>query len=263
MYDLERLSADIDGTMIADALGIEVQQKGNVQSILCPCHNDKHFGSCILYDHDFYCFACGAHGSLYDLISAVIGCSKHEAFGIAADIAGGRLQYTLAHSDNADDDCIGIKMPSSKDAAFIGIHSGPVYAVRQFTDPGLEREEGHIYTKASLSDAGPQGSSDKTAYVPIDYLKTDSIRVINNPLRDLFRNDPDTAADLVVSKAIETRDMYRWMRKTAEEYNMKNDPEIYVCKLAAAIGRNTFLTNCAKLEHRAENIAYEFGYHPD
>ena len=47
--------------------------------ILCPNpqHNDKHFGSCVVYDEAIHCYACGAHMYPYTFLKQLYG--KREA----------------------------------------------------------------------------------------------------------------------------------------------------------------------------------------
>lgn len=46
--------------------------------IRCPFHNDKN-PSMRLYDRNFHCFGCGAHGDVIDFVSRVFGLSALEA----------------------------------------------------------------------------------------------------------------------------------------------------------------------------------------
>lgn len=39
--------------------GLRTKMVGGRLSILCPAHNDKNFGSCIVTKHGIKCFACG------------------------------------------------------------------------------------------------------------------------------------------------------------------------------------------------------------
>ncbi len=48
---------------IVSAIGIKYQQMHNKVSILCPSHDDSHFGSCYITPKGYYCFACGAKGN--------------------------------------------------------------------------------------------------------------------------------------------------------------------------------------------------------
>lgn len=60
---------------ICDTFGIE--RSGS--QIICPAHNDRHFGSCKLYNNRFRCFACGASGDGAALLSYHNGLSWYDA----------------------------------------------------------------------------------------------------------------------------------------------------------------------------------------
>lgn len=61
-YDFNKLNDDIDVIDLCSNLGIKMRKKGpNRYDIICPEHNDRHYGNCILTDKGYHCFACGAH----------------------------------------------------------------------------------------------------------------------------------------------------------------------------------------------------------
>ena len=72
----------------AEYYGLEVN-RGNM--ICCPFHNDRT-PSMKLNEDYFYCFGCGAHGDVIDLVARLFDLSKYEAaqklaydFGIDPD----------------------------------------------------------------------------------------------------------------------------------------------------------------------------------
>ncbi|GHV02277.1 hypothetical protein FACS189485_02270 [Spirochaetia bacterium] len=56
-------------------------------TILCPFHEDNS-PSCMVYDDHFHCFACRAHGDIYDMAAELLGvpCDKEHFREIAQDI---------------------------------------------------------------------------------------------------------------------------------------------------------------------------------
>ncbi|GHU98488.1 hypothetical protein FACS189483_06570 [Spirochaetia bacterium] len=56
-------------------------------TILCPFHEDNS-PSCVVYDDHFHCFACGAHGDIYDMAAELRGvpCDKEHFREIAQDV---------------------------------------------------------------------------------------------------------------------------------------------------------------------------------
>src|ERR1700750_3070571 len=71
---IDRFAVEANLSEVAEALGLLVFSRGGVTSrALCPFHSDRH-PSLYLYPSSkggrtqFHCFACGAHGDVYDLI---------------------------------------------------------------------------------------------------------------------------------------------------------------------------------------------------
>lgn len=93
MYNLENIKEDLSCIEAAEALGIKIKKRGKENSILCPVHNDRHFGSCFVSDKRWNCYACGAGGDVFSLIEAVTGCSKKESFEEAAKLTGRADSY--------------------------------------------------------------------------------------------------------------------------------------------------------------------------
>ena len=59
----------------AEDCGLEVNSAGMVR---CPFHED-HTPSMKLYMDHFYCFGCGKHGDVIDLIAGLAGITPYEA----------------------------------------------------------------------------------------------------------------------------------------------------------------------------------------
>lgn len=70
--------------------------------INCPFHNGDRDASLKVYERDFYCFGCGAHGDIFDFVMKIEPCSFKTAFsilggtyetkGFAADLARYRAE---------------------------------------------------------------------------------------------------------------------------------------------------------------------------
>ena len=72
--------AEVDCLDVAERLGLEIRRSGGNGAILCPVHEDRS-PSCYVYHDGYKCFACGASGSVIDLVMAV----RSVAFGEAVD----------------------------------------------------------------------------------------------------------------------------------------------------------------------------------
>ena len=84
----ESVKAAVTVRQAAEHYGLEVN-RGNM--VCCPFHNDR-IPSMKLNEDYFYCFGCGAHGDVIDLVARLFGLSSYEAaqklaqdFGIGPD----------------------------------------------------------------------------------------------------------------------------------------------------------------------------------
>lgn len=50
--------------------------------ISCPFHTGDRTASMKIYEKDFHCFACGAHGDIFEFIMRMENCSFKKAFAI-------------------------------------------------------------------------------------------------------------------------------------------------------------------------------------
>lgn len=82
----EAVKAAVTPRMAAERCGLPIQQ-GNM--VCCPFHADRT-PSMKLNEDYFYCFGCGAHGDVIDLVAKLFGLSGYDAakklaadFGIA------------------------------------------------------------------------------------------------------------------------------------------------------------------------------------
>ena len=71
----EVVKASINAQEAAQAYGIDVNHHGMA---LCPFHNDRHPSLYVSDDH-YYCFACGEHGDVIDLIAKLFDLRLYDA----------------------------------------------------------------------------------------------------------------------------------------------------------------------------------------
>lgn len=89
-----------DPISVCEELGLEMKKYGHRVSILCPEHEDTHFGNCFLNEHGYHCFACHASGDSISLVRHTLNLSFFEACRFVAGISG--CEYMLSNSGNAD-----------------------------------------------------------------------------------------------------------------------------------------------------------------
>ena len=66
-------------TTVRDVLSMYGVNVGKNGMCCCPIHNEKH-PSMKVYPDGFKCFACGAHGDVFELVMKMDGCSFDKAF---------------------------------------------------------------------------------------------------------------------------------------------------------------------------------------
>ena len=123
MYNLELLTETVTPEDVAHAIGLEIVKKGKNVYCECPSHRkflgraDGKVSNCVLNDYGYVCFACGAHGSVFDMVMDYCDISFKEAVKKIADIAG--------VSETVDKDGIKMKKPpfSAEDLELIGLSS--------------------------------------------------------------------------------------------------------------------------------------------
>ena len=59
--------------------------------VRCPFHNGDREPSLKVYEKDFHCFGCGAHGDIFDFVRLMDGLSFREAF----ESLGGSYKHSV------------------------------------------------------------------------------------------------------------------------------------------------------------------------
>lgn len=75
----EEIKQNITMNEIMARYGLYPNRAGFVK---CPFHAGDRDASLKVYDKDFHCFACGAHGDIFDFIMKAEPCGFKEAYEI-------------------------------------------------------------------------------------------------------------------------------------------------------------------------------------
>lgn len=182
----EEVSA-VDITSVCDDLGIEVR-KG---SILCPDpgHNDTHYGSCKLYHNRYTCFACGAKGSVINLVEHTLNCSWREAADYVAE-KHGIPSYKEAVKNEKNDDRPKFS-PLTK-----------VFTSEQLHLLGLKTKASRVYTITRMQDFKPENDKNLIHDLGFDYEYFVGTST-SMSLQTLWKEDPETVNEIVKGKAKE------------------------------------------------------------
>lgn len=188
MLDKEAIKEAADIQIVAEEIGIPMSMRGRKPMILCPCHDDEHFGSCFLNleKNTFKCYSCGAHGDVFRLVQAALNVSFEESQEIVADTCGGSRQFEL----NGDEEKRLYEMRElmipRADQDFIGLSNEPVYA-----------------DIAYCSDADDLDDYDKPNAVEVVNEDMHVVgyrvrkRATSNPLYDLMQSDKEMYRRLI------------------------------------------------------------------
>ncbi|MDR0287180.1 MAG: hypothetical protein LBI03_05685 [Clostridiales bacterium] len=218
-YNTAAIREAADSLMVAEAIGIDIQDNRsnkNRISILCPGHNDEHYGSCFLTEEGCHCYSgeCNRTYDIFEMVKLHCNVNFREAAGLIADMCGGRERFLIEDNDkteesNPNDPSIS-KMISRPDMELIGVYSTPVYAILEII-PDYYEEERESGTRHIWYPGDPD--KDENDYVVIEKMVT------KNPLWDLFKEDPATYDELIQNKAWEALERARETQKFYSKYS--------------------------------------------
>ncbi len=189
MYDINKLKSDLSCIDVASECGLKIKKKGNNRyQMLCPAHNDKHFGSCYVYDKKWTCYACGAGGDVFDLITCIEGCDSKDSYRLAAAHTYNPNAYLLNDSSIYEEKERLLKFP---------IKDSDLKLLRL-------RKSGYIY---DITSAGYEETSNTIDCEENDcgkiYLYGNKIKV---SLYELWESDPEAFAYIIKGKCLEALD---------------------------------------------------------
>ena len=120
MYDIDKLIETANSLDVAEAIGLPIKRSGRNIFCECPSHrkilgkDDSNISNCVLTPHGYNCFACGAKGTVLQMVMDYCDVSFPRALEIVAGVTGGNFHVSSdsAHKKqpfNADDlELIGI-----------------------------------------------------------------------------------------------------------------------------------------------------------
>lgn len=205
--NIPKLLEDVNILDVIDELGLETRKHGSRVSILCPCHPDRHFGSCFITDFGFYCFSCHAHGNAIDLVKEVENVDFLTAARRVASVCGGENGYYL---DECQDD-MHTRLP--KDALRIVDISDvqTVYAYSAFiSDDEMLKLKMNGTEVGRNWDYEPGDRDNDNGYY---FLKEP---VTKKPLQELIDEDREMFDVLVYNKAVEKFERYKNLETLAK-----------------------------------------------
>ena len=197
--DYEKANDMFDIMDVIDILGIETKKNGRYMQILCPFHNDKHFGSCIVKDNRFYCFACNTGGNAIKLASGVLDKGYTDTIIYLAKMFGINIDNLL----NFD-----TKIETEKNRLFLTSEEKKLLTLNP-------RKKFRAYKNLSFTK---DGKCEKIEHDDLPmYLIYDSSNI---NLSTLYNEDKESYKYLVLSKANEIKENYE---KTKAMCDIRNN----------------------------------------
>lgn len=186
MLNKEAIREVADIQIVAEEIGIPIRFNGKRPQILCPCHNDQHFGSCYLYENNtFKCYSCGAYGDVFKLVQAASGSTFPEAVKTVAEICGGASQFEIDSKDSRYHE-FDRMMLSKRDQDMLGIKNDPVYVDIDFCF-----DKNDYNDESGIRFVDEYDADDN--FIGYRVQK----RIVSNPLYDLLQNNPEAYRELI------------------------------------------------------------------
>lgn len=245
----------IDVEFVAMSLGIPMKRVGSKIQIICPSHNDKHFGSCYLTNTGYRCYSCGAKGDVIELVMAANKCGFKEACLYLADLQGVTLNMhnpsNAAYRQILDADSLELiglaPLRGSVVYEITGILSEDEYADSEIE---ADRVRWIPYTQEQLKEAAIGNG-----YYIVERA------VIKNPLIQLWQQDVSTYNELVHDKAVETKEKYCSLLSTIQNSSSKTVSElvkkILLDELCDYVGYSDLSEHLKKIIAKCDTIAIE------
>lgn len=212
LLDKEAVRAAADVAVVAEEIGIDIEYRGKEKLILCPCHNDRHFGSCFLTDYGFRCYSCNHRGDIFDLVSHYKNVSFHDAVRIVANICGGEEQFMLS-DDGTSTGVTDTRFISKQEQRLIGIMDAPVWVTVDFVEDKDDADE----------NTGALEPTYDTNERLLGYQVKE--RSLISPLYDLFLNNRTVYRELI-DNFCETSIRHLQLQKELFRRQTISDPQL-------------------------------------
>ena len=205
-YTIDELKEVIEIESVVDWLDIPTRQRSSRIQLLCPFHDDHHFGSCHIRGNKIYCFACGEKADAIKLVQHVMNYSFIDACKYIAD----KMGVTLVANDNTQSQK---KVLSDKVLEVIHLcgNRQKIYGVAEIIseEEYFNRETKHglkhvMFSEEHISE-NPEDEG-RGYYVAQNVL-------MRNPLQQLLEENEEAYNQLVYGKAAESKEYYEWAIK--------------------------------------------------
>ena len=184
---------------IVEEFGIAHMSKKDKVYLLCPGHDDAHFGSCYIDKNDdgYYCYACSEHVRKWDMLKKVSGFTN----AAAAEWFFHRAGITPSQTANPLTSIIKL-----------------IKRIEPFVDNSPVYDDKHLCPKSESSYGRIQNG---------EYFYSEII--YTNPLLELYKTSPTTFTQIVTNtllvKEREYKNLAMFCRSHINEYTTNADGE--------------------------------------
>lgn len=244
-----------DIELVAISLGIPMKRIGSKIQIICPSHNDKHFGSCYLTSNGYRCYSCGAKGDVIELVMAANKCGFKEACQYLADLQGVTLNFkgeaNAAYKQILDADSLElIGLAPLRGAIVYETISIISEAEYDESDTKTDRIRWIPYTDEQLKITS--GSS--------GYYVAEKA-VIKSPLLQLWQQDIVSYNALIHDKALEAKDRFckllAYMQTASTTSVSETVMKMLLDDISSYVGYSNLSEHIKKNIAKCETIAIE------
>lgn len=233
-----------DAILVAEALGIPMQKIGSRISILCPQHEDRHFGSCFLNEHGYHCFACHARGSAIDLVRQVNQVNFFDACKFVAEMFG--CENLLGVGGEGEDKPFHRPLPDKNVLTLLGLSDvytikGVVEAISPYSPLANTKDMRKALTFEPQKDG--EGM----------YLLEEVIA--RRPMQGLCDEDPAMLDYIILNKAVELKERYKKMLDYKADDFLNHHCEMVIEKS----GKRAFENACKRALTKLDEVITEYG----
>lgn len=94
---VEKIKGEVTPEDVAKKLGLNIVPRGNRKRVLCPFHDDHDPSLELFHDH-YHCWACNAHGDIFELVKQLENLTFKEAVKWLAEFMGLSVPgYSIKH----------------------------------------------------------------------------------------------------------------------------------------------------------------------
>lgn len=159
-------------------------------SVLCPGHDDHHFGSCYITANGCRCYVCDKEYDVIDMVRLHLQIGFGQALKTVAEYCGGMERFQQAGNENG----LAGRLISRSDMDLIGIMNIPIYGLHEILPEymHMNKEPGtrHIWVPGDPDQ-------EESGYIAVEKC------ILKNPLQELLFHNPSEYKRLIRDKARE------------------------------------------------------------